>query len=100
MNLQEMSMTIVYGGCIEPGGMKLDNEVYSTECPQCGQEASQHSWQRCEGSINHYWSVQCNYCGYRDGNDDDEYPDPGFYNPEDDYPAFGHDDGFEESAVG
>lgn len=98
-------MTIVYGGCIEPGGMKLDNEVYSTECPQCGQEASKHSWQRCEGSINHYWSVHCNHCGYRDGNDDDDDDRPPYPyeleggpsygewvnepdEPEDDFPGF------------
>ncbi|WP_146037718.1 hypothetical protein [Xanthomonas citri] len=92
-------MTIVYGGCVEPGGMELDNDVYSIDCPECGRDASKHSWQRCEGSINHYWSVHCNHCGYRDGNDaddaDDEYP-PGFWeewapppdDPEDDFPGF------------
>ncbi|MFA4600193.1 hypothetical protein P2A11_21435, partial [Xanthomonas perforans] len=119
LNLQEMSMTIVYGGCIEPGGMKLDNEVHSIECPQCGQEASKHSWQRCEGSINHYWSVHCDHCGYRVGNDDDDDDDdrppypyeleggPSYAEwvnepdePDDDFPGFWQEVGSEEPAVG
>ena len=59
----------VYGGCIEPGGMELDDDTYEAKCPECGSEhARKRSWQGCEGgSINNYWSLNCEDCGYSDG---------------------------------
>lgn len=32
-------MTRVYGGCIEPGGIDLENDVSVLECPHCGGDA-------------------------------------------------------------
>lgn len=61
----------VYGGCIEPGGMDLDDETSSGPCPTC-QDPNAHHWcfQRCEsGSINSYSGWSCEACGDSDGDD-------------------------------
>ncbi len=64
-------MTKVYGGCVEPGGMELDDEAYSIECSECGRNAKRHDWESAEGGcINSYWSERCAHCGYADGNSD------------------------------
>ena len=64
---------LVYGGCIEPGGMELDNDTYETECPHCEYpKAVKRAWQGCEGgSVNNYWRVNCEQCGYEDGEYDE-----------------------------
>ncbi|MBZ5763353.1 hypothetical protein LAV84_27770 [Rhizobium sp. VS19-DR104.2] len=75
-------MTRVYGGCIEPGGMELDDEAYSIKCPECGRDAKRHDWEAADGGcINSYWSERCAHCGYADGNSDggldDDFDLPG-----------------------
>lgn len=66
-------MTRVYGGCIEPGGIELDDTVEMEACPECGRLAHYRYWEACEdGSINTYSSVCCGHCGYFKGDDPDE----------------------------
>lgn len=64
--------TIVYGSCVEPGGMELDDDRCECECPECRAVAIRRDWESVEGGcINAYWSVRCAACGYADG----VYPD-------------------------
>ena len=61
-------MTIVYGGCIEPGGIELDDETVSVKCPVCQGNAVQRYWESCDGgSINRYSTFACSDCGHLDG---------------------------------
>ncbi len=68
-------MTIVYGGCIEPGGMKLDDNCCDVKCPSCGKpNATSRFWEMNDGGcINSYKSIYCKDCGYFEG--DDPYDD-------------------------
>lgn len=60
-------MTIVYGSCVEPGGMKLVDDSYPVECPECSKEAVGRSWEAAEGgSLNSYYSISCRHCGFYD----------------------------------
>lgn len=62
---------IIYGSCVEPGGMLLDDSRYECPCPECGGVAKRHDWQSVEGGgLNPYWSINCPVCGYKDG----DYP--------------------------
>ncbi|MCM5547168.1 hypothetical protein, partial [Xanthomonas hortorum] len=71
-------MTIVCGGCVEPGGMELDQDgYYEIECPKCQRTAHRSDWEAVEGgAVNVYWHESCCHCGYRDSNEeDDEFDD-------------------------
>lgn len=59
---------LVFGGCIEPGGMELDDERDECECAGCGGVAIRRDWERAEGgSINFYWSEICTICNHKVG---------------------------------
>ncbi|MCE4281924.1 hypothetical protein ABQW67_20050 [Xanthomonas hortorum] len=107
-------MTIVYGGCIEPGGMELDEDGYEIECPKCQRTAHRSDWEAVEGgAVNVYWHESCAHCGYRDSNEeDDEFDDdddrPPYPYEEEGGPSYGEwvnepglwkEDRFEESTV-
>jgi DNA-directed RNA polymerase subunit RPC12/RpoP len=67
-------MTRVYGGCVEPGGFDLDDDLETIECPKCGGAAFERYWEACEaGSINQYHTIRCTECGHEEGDlpDDD-----------------------------
>lgn len=67
---------VVYGGCIEPGGMELDDDKYECECPACGGVAIRRDWDSVEGgSINPYWSLSCTVCPHYDGDLPDSMDD-------------------------
>ncbi|MFC0808993.1 hypothetical protein ACFHWW_26730 [Ensifer sp. P24N7] len=67
-------MTTVFGGCIEPDGYELANDVIVTECSHCGGEARHSYWETCEaGSINLNESIICTVCGASEGDLDDGY---------------------------
>ncbi len=54
---------IVYGGCVEPGGMSLDSGNCEVECPECGKSAVCHYWEAAEGgALNTYESIKCPHC--------------------------------------
>lgn len=56
-------MTRVYGGCVEPDGMELDDETYAIECPNCGCEAVGRTAEAAKcGSINVYHTWSCGHC--------------------------------------
>ncbi|CAD0362084.1 hypothetical protein LYZ84_19650 [Xanthomonas hortorum pv. pelargonii] len=116
-------MTIVYGGCVEPGGMELDEDGYEIECPKCQRTAHRSDWEAVEGgAVNVYWRESCAHCGYRDSNEeDDEFEDdddrppypyeleggPSYPEwvkesdePDDDFPGFWQEVGSKEPAVG
>ncbi|WP_413992229.1 hypothetical protein ACMDCR_09165 [Labrys okinawensis] len=61
-------MTIVYGSCVEPGGMELDDTTSCDRCPSC--DGPRCKFQYFEyascGSINLHHSIICEDCGYRD----------------------------------
>jgi hypothetical protein len=60
----------VYGGCIEPGGMELEDDRWEAPCPRCGANAQHGYLQRLEGGcINAYNTVRCRACGYERGFD-------------------------------
>lgn len=60
----------VYGGCIEPGGMELDNERYAGPCPDCAKPARHHYFQQLDGGcINPYHTTDCPHCGHSSGYD-------------------------------
>ena len=71
--------TIVYGGCVEPGGIELDDETFRVDCPRCGSaDAVQHVWEACEaGCINGYKNLYCEACGYCEGDSLHPEFDPG-----------------------
>jgi len=59
---------IVYGGCIEPGGMELEDEEWEDTCPKCGAPARHRYVQRLEGGcIDPYFPINCDSCGHREG---------------------------------
>ena len=61
-------MTVAYGGCIEPGGMVLDDSREMIECPVCSAPAQRHHAERSEGgSLNCYSSISCRHCGHEEG---------------------------------
>jgi len=63
-------MVWVYGGCIEPGGMELDDERYEAPCPTCGKPARHHYFQQLDGGcINPYHTIDCDHCGHSSGYD-------------------------------
>lgn len=66
--------TIVYGSCVEPGGMELDDDRSKGECPDCKAAGAEfRHWQSCHGgAINSHWSVYCGACGHSDGDGYDE----------------------------
>ena len=60
-----VSMIRVYGGCVEPGGMLLENDGYEEACPACGETATACHWEAAEsGAINTYTSLSCAHCGF------------------------------------
>ncbi|NKW11437.1 hypothetical protein HGG76_28100 [Ochrobactrum tritici] len=61
-------MTRVYGGCVEPGGFDLDNDLEVVACPDCAGEAFERYWETCEGgSINQNHTIICTECDYAEG---------------------------------
>ena len=63
-------MTRAYGGCIEPGGMDLDDHTREIDCPSCGHEkAVERTYEKAEGCINRYVSVNCSRCGHFECNE-------------------------------
>lgn len=60
---------LVYGGCVEPGGVALDDDRRKVKCPACGVlSAVRRDWENATGgSINRYWSINCEQCGFTDG---------------------------------
>ncbi|PJR10242.1 hypothetical protein CEJ86_29860 [Sinorhizobium meliloti] len=71
---KELTMTTVFGGCIEPEGYELSDDTIVTECTWCGGEAHQRFWETCEaGSINLNHTIICTVCGAADGDLDDSY---------------------------
>ena len=58
----------VYGLSIEPGGMELDDQTITSDCPNCGKPALHRYWETCEGAINQRYSVNCQYCGHHSCN--------------------------------
>ncbi|KAB2695415.1 hypothetical protein FHS76_004054 [Ochrobactrum daejeonense] len=67
-------MTRVYGGCVEPGGFDLDNDLEVVACPECAGEAFERYWETCEGgSINQNHTIICTECDYAEGDLPDSY---------------------------
>ncbi len=65
-------MIVVYGSCVEPEGMELDNLVLPVECPKCGNSARYCEWEHCEGGvIERYGNTYCAHCEYFAGDDPD-----------------------------
>ena len=61
-------MTRVYGGCIEPGGMELQDERVTMNCPKCGHEAIARYWEQADGGcINLCSATYCLSCDYAEG---------------------------------
>ena len=61
-------MTIVYGGCIEPEGMEIDDVRDVATCPNCDGEAVR--WfveDASSGSVNAYFGLRCDGCGHAEG---------------------------------
>ncbi|MER9048226.1 hypothetical protein NKH89_13385 [Mesorhizobium sp. M0923] len=70
-------MTRVYGGCIEPGGIDLDDDVEVIECPHCGGDAFERYWETCEaGSIDRNHTIICTACDHAEGDLPDSYFEP------------------------
>lgn len=63
------SMTIVYGGCIEPEGRSLENEVVEHDCLSCGKDGGRTRYrEEAEGgSLNSYSHTYCFGCDYQSG---------------------------------
>lgn len=63
-----MPAYVYSGGCVEPGGFALDDDIYEDECPQCkSNRASYRYWETNDGGcINLHWSVRCPDCGHED----------------------------------
>ncbi|HGO5393120.1 Uncharacterised protein [Escherichia coli] len=62
-------MTIVYGSCIEPGGMELEDHTIIAECKNCGKDCRHRIYEDCVGgAINQRFSYTCNHCGYHSCN--------------------------------
>ena len=58
----------VYGSCIEPGGMELEDDWWTAPCPGCGKPARHGHVQQLEGScINTCFPVSCDACGHHEG---------------------------------
>lgn len=58
----------VYGGCIEPGGMELDDDWWEAPCPECRKPARHGHVQQLEGGwINAYFPISCEACGLHEG---------------------------------
>ena len=58
------------GSCIEPGGYELADDSFKTECPDCGEPATQTTWEAVEcGALNSYYRISCSHCGYEETND-------------------------------
>lgn len=67
-------MTRIYGGCVEPGGFDLDNDLDIVACPECGGEAFERYWETCEaGAINQNHSIVCSECDHTEGDLSDDY---------------------------
>src|SRR5690606_18569645 len=67
-------MTRVYGGCVEPDGLDLDNDLQVIACPKCDGEAYERFWAACEGgSIHQYHTIICTECGHAEGDLPDSY---------------------------
>ena len=61
-------MTRVYGGCVELGGMDLDDEHSTEPCPRCDIPAHRWHCERVEGgAINLYSGMHCAACGHHTG---------------------------------
>ena len=61
-------MTRVYGGCIEPEGMDLDDEHGTEPCPRCDTPAHRWTCERVEGgAFNVYSGMHCAACGHHTG---------------------------------
>ncbi|KQW93181.1 hypothetical protein ASC94_10915 [Massilia sp. Root418] len=60
--------SVVYGGCIEPEGYKLEDVSYEDVCQACGQPGARYRrWETADGAINQHWQVNCRACGHEDG---------------------------------
>jgi hypothetical protein len=59
---------IVYGGCIETGGVELEDHLWEAPCPCCMMPAEHGMLERAHtGSINLYPVVRCAHCGHSQG---------------------------------
>ncbi len=67
---------IVFGSCVEPGGMELDDDSYEITCPKCASPyACYRRWETLDGgAINPHWRIQCPDCGHEDS---DPFADDG-----------------------
>ena len=66
-------MTRVYGGCIEPGGMDLEDSYETHPCPDCESPALHWRLERAEGSLNVYIGMRCTACGLERGDEPDQW---------------------------
>lgn len=63
-------MVRVYGACIEPGGIELDNDHDDAPCPTCRKPARHHYFEQVDGGcINVHHTIDCDHCGHRSGYD-------------------------------
>lgn len=65
---------IVYGSCVELGGMELGDETIEGKCPVCGvNTAHWRYWETVDGgAVNRHRTIDCDECGYRDADGHDE----------------------------
>lgn len=66
MNFESRSTgTVVYGGCVEPGGMELEMCSWEEVCPDCGKTAVFSMRETAHGGcINLESSAFCQHCGF------------------------------------
>jgi hypothetical protein len=58
-----------YGNSVEPGGMDLTETIEDIQCPCCGDQAKERTWQVAEGALNTYTEKYCKHCAWHE-------PDP------------------------
>lgn len=63
----------LYGGCLEPG-YRVESRTELCECPKCGRwRCKRKDFDRAEcGSLNSYYSLSCDACGFSDTDYDSE----------------------------
>lgn len=67
-------MVRVYGGCVEPEGMELEDETYEVSCPVCDKPAKRRHWEDAAGgSINQHSYTDCPHCGHFEGDGPDDF---------------------------
>ena len=57
----------VWGGCVEPEGMDLDDGRYGGACPRRDRPAVRWHVERADGSINVHTGLRCDACGHHGG---------------------------------